>query len=357
MAHTATVLKIVLQDNIHRVTLGPVPEYSVVDAAVGRAFPDVGPCSVTFTDAKGEAVVLSESSFGSFMATSKVGPTGRPVLRLDVKVVEDRTLQAASSSDVDVSKGSKAARRTRRKPATSSAEVPWAWEEDVRDLEELVRELVGEEENTAEEGKRGLKSKASSKKKRRQQGGSKKEEGALRADRLAAEAPRVEQAKLVLEVRLSGVAKTPEHDEQFGSGQKWHGKANEAAEGLEFKEADFPGIQAERSDIHRGHDDREDSCSAEASQRAKTQESSQQDIAASEPMELAAEEAKRSRSASCPGRLIRHTLADSDGEQEPLPQLWPATPESTPPTSPRDQRGQWPQVSWVPAHPAWISAA
>lgn len=80
-----TILKVTCQGQIYRLHLEPEPEFSVVSETVRELCPDGKEGSVSFTGAGGAPCCLTEHSFEEFLSTARLGPTGRPMLRLELQ--------------------------------------------------------------------------------------------------------------------------------------------------------------------------------------------------------------------------------------------------------------------------------
>jgi len=147
----AAVLKVACQGQVHQFDLGSDPDYATVDAALRSICPGMTPGgSAKYIDPEGDLCTLVESTFRDFITTSSMmaGPSDPLVLKL--------LLPAPSEQPPSFEVGGAVPpvgprRRHRRCPASPQAKA--AWEEDDRDLEELLHEICGTEEEFRKESR------------------------------------------------------------------------------------------------------------------------------------------------------------------------------------------------------------
>lgn len=139
----AFVLKVACQGQIHQFDLGSDPDYVTVDAALRKVSPGMASGSAKYIDPEGDLCTLVESTFRDFIVTSSMlaGPSDQVVLNLLLPAAVEQAPRAdASVAAIPVGPQ----RRHRRCLASPQAKA--AWEEDDRDLEELLHEICGTEE-------------------------------------------------------------------------------------------------------------------------------------------------------------------------------------------------------------------
>jgi len=200
------VLKVSYLGEIHRIALADEADLASVEAAVLSSWPQTGSCTSTFASQDGSSSqILTEGNFKELVAASKTGPSGRLTLRLDIhaadKIGADATIdkstlqsigallaaefsallkaapteapeakpspseqpkqpspseqpkrQTASSSYAEAN--SRSTRRRATAASASSTAPRQQWEEDKRDIDELIRELGLQEAGSAGATKR-----------------------------------------------------------------------------------------------------------------------------------------------------------------------------------------------------------
>jgi len=328
-----TVMKVSCGEQLHRVLLPAEPDFASVEAAIQRLAS--GPGIATFVGTKGAPRVLSEATFDELLATAYVGPTGRPTLRLDlqpplavglqpVATMTSQTEGACSGEsgkrrDKVSRKGERRSGKSSKSSSGSSSKAPW--QQDTRAIDDLVDDIGGEPFSRQATGRTEKSYKKKSRRKKAQEGSSgmcsvqeespedlhcEGEEGAADAPAIALG---VEQAKAVDVVESIG---------SLTQGALWDVAAAKYEEG-------------------QAVDDVMASISTQDS-RHSLEECLSLDDAPSGTFSTAALDV-----------------------QQPSPTtLWDATPESTPPTSPRHCRSQFqavgpPQaVFWMPV-PVWMT--
>mmetsp|Transcript_130472 Transcript_130472/g.418349 ORF Transcript_130472/g.418349 Transcript_130472/m.418349 type:complete len:377 (-) Transcript_130472:111-1241(-) len=371
----AVVLKIVSHGQVHRVLLAPEPDYAAVRGALRSLWPDAGEAVAKFADGSGCMKTLGEVSFQSFLGTasSMVGAQVRPVLRLlvapDEAALEDLVQLKAAENEgtakLEAASGGKPRRRLRCKlGALPGQREASEWQEDGRDLEELLKEFEGAVAGTAAAPvKTAI---VPSKRKRHKVQKVKRkvsipqapvavEESAdsdLEAHNSDDESLAPDSALAQFEGDAAAKLEKESEEHEAGAWPKYQ-EETEAEEGVDVDGA--PGKWA----AHEAQLELE--AQLQAMETADEFEGEQTKMDFSEDD---GEEVYRSpslvRSSSCPcprTRLTSIDSADDEEEEEPPCQLWPATPECTPPPSPRrandsDHIAMWmPGVLWVPALP------
>jgi len=142
----ASILKITCGGQIYRVVLESGFDFEAVDVAVRRVLPGFATADTTFpSEVTDEVQPLAPETFEAFTATGKQLGSGQVVLRLEVpqSSEEQPELQTTRTSSVPLPIRS-------RKQATIS---PSAWQEDTRPLDDLVAR-VQQSKNANGKGKR-----------------------------------------------------------------------------------------------------------------------------------------------------------------------------------------------------------
>lgn len=308
--------------------------------------------AVEFVDADGTSCELSANSFERFLATAKVSATGIPVFRLEVRLHEGSALRAASMAGAPAplspspapEKGQTKSRRSRpRAPAgTSSKTARSQWKEDNRDLDELVK-AVGVEKVTkpAEANQKRLRGKKATKKAHAPGKSKRVKEGA----KDAADEDKEEDDDMVDEEDWSDY----DEAEAERARQDWA----EFYEVLAFPDKDVPR-KAPAENEKGGQEEEEDAPNSAEQVVADSAAHPPADV----PVAEAAPEAQEDE-------IQEKQMYESDAsalKAEPC-ELWPATPDYTPPVTPRQEvpRHEVPPfdpmqpVVWVPV-PVWVPA-
>ncbi|CAE7722063.1 HMCN1 [Symbiodinium sp. CCMP2456] len=259
----STVLKITSGGQIFRVLFEKSPDELDYEAVKAAAADLCGLDSRSrYLDQDGASVVLSEETFRTFQTTATRSTHSASVMLLRLNVVEIET------------------------PKTS------AWQEDLRDLDELLAQFdEPDKRNRKKRKKRMAKTKSQTRNSNMEASGTQR--------------PLPPQS---LEVEISYSSTT----------------AIEDLSQMEMQTSQPPQVDIGVSDV-----DDDSVCGLAVDNR---DEASDDDVLV--------------RAASCPPTLGEDLVAEVDRQDE-ASQLWPATPESTPPQSPR-------AVVWVPAVPVFM---
>lgn len=146
------VLKISCSGQIHRVLLDDEPSFAAIDAVLRGLWPGMRPGSAKYMDSDGDSCSLVEGTFEDFLTTSgsKAGTPDRTILKImiadDAAPAKQRAPQTPEAHGTVTS--ARAARASRHRAAQH--QVPeTTWEEDERDLDELLCQLGDESEPAA----------------------------------------------------------------------------------------------------------------------------------------------------------------------------------------------------------------
>lgn len=139
------VLKVACQGEVHRLSLGLNPDYNAVEVALRKLWPNIVAGSVKYIDPEGDLCTFVEGTFSDFLATSKLmsGANERCVLKL---VILDHQMRIEGHDALE--KPALAALGSARRRLRRSAPMPVAkdsWKEDGRDLEQLLRQIGHED--------------------------------------------------------------------------------------------------------------------------------------------------------------------------------------------------------------------
>lgn len=327
------VLKIFSYQQVHRVLLAPEPDFATVAGAVCSLWPDTEQILMKFTGADGTLQPLGEETFGAFLLSATCPlPPGKPMLKLLVAADEGAFVELAKAQ-ADVSKllvpfvdnDPKPRRRFKSKLALGAPAA--GWQEDNRDLESLLKDLGLDTEpmpvpvTTKFAGTKG------------------KSAGGRRRRCRGPAAPRARAAAGAAAELPAEPSSEAESDED-GTESITHGVQDDATARYDTNQFDDGGacdtamvkaaLFSRSADMQYGE--------------ASTQEGSEYDIDDGPGSPKALE---RSYSCPCP-RLTSLALEDAEVQEELAPtQLWPATPESTPPSSPRHIEDEAQVTTWV----------
>lgn len=251
-----------------------------------------------FVDTAGASRILTEGALIQFLATAYVGPTQRPTLRLELLPCCGGP-RAAVVTVRGAAKHQAAAAAEKVAAAASATQ----WAEDTRDIDELVRSIgcdqwlatATQEASSRQRGKRtGKRTRPAEKRKQ-------------------------ERVDVGGGDEVEDEEEGPEAEEEEGQKHAaWNldGKQDYKDEGSPEEDGKDEGSTEEDSEAHdeKGGHETQDSEEFEEEWESK----------------------------------------ESESEQQPPMTLWPATPESSPPSSPRFRSHLQP-VFWVPV-PVWIPA-
>lgn len=341
------VLKIFSYQQVHRVLLAPEPDFATVAGAVCSLWPDAEQILMRFAGADGTRQPLGEETFGAFLLSATCPlPPGKPMLKLLVAAEEGAFAELAKAqADMPkllvpfVDNDPKPRRRFKSKLALGAPAA--GWQEDNRELDSLLKDLGLDTEPVpapVPAKVAGTKGKSA--------GGRRKRCRGRAAAGAAAELP----------VEPSSEAESDED----GTESITHGVQDDATarccRGSEVEDhqgRDTCGIEGyDTNQFDDGGACNNATAKAALFSRsadmqygeASTEEGSEYDIddGPGSPKALG-----RSYSCPCP-RLPSLALEVAEVQEELAPtQLWPATPESTPPSSPRPIEDEAQVTTWV----------
>lgn len=144
------VLKVSCGGQIHRVLLSDEPSFDVIDAILRDLWPGMRPGSAKYVDSDGDLCILVEGTFEDLLTTSKTATPDRTILKItiaDEVAPAKKSISKAPEAHGNVSSG-RSALAPRRRAARS--QVPEStWQEDERDLDELLSLFDDEPEPSA----------------------------------------------------------------------------------------------------------------------------------------------------------------------------------------------------------------
>jgi len=146
------VLKVSSGGQIHRVLLEHEPSFSSVDAVLQGLRPGMRPGSAKYLDADGDLCSLVEGTFEDFLIISgcQAGKKDRTILKITIE--DDAAPARTVGLQAPEARGNANAARARpiaRRKAARQPVLQTTWEEDRRDLEELLCQLEDEPESEA----------------------------------------------------------------------------------------------------------------------------------------------------------------------------------------------------------------
>lgn|ERR1740121_1517416 len=157
---TGAVLKVTCEGHIYRMPFDAELGCAVALTAVHELLPDAKVGAATFPGADGSNRVLTEDTFEEFLTTAMTAPSGRATFKLQMDLPGESAQQEqvaiaqpepgpqpqGSGGGADGAKRprSGAVRRAQRRQAKAAAEAARTqWEEDPRDLDQLVSAVEG----------------------------------------------------------------------------------------------------------------------------------------------------------------------------------------------------------------------
>lgn len=352
-ASPGAVLKVSCHGEIHRVVFESTPDFPSVQAAVRDIWPNSNLNATTFVDVVGHSRILTELAFGNFLLSAKAGTSGRPTLRLEVQPLDGAApvgseagvaLEGLKTATVVAhekdtkcplltwkpTEGSGTAvqipathpatglrsdlaplKHARRRTAATAATPVKQWEEDTRDIEELLRELGLQDTSSAEVPKKRKRGKKTSSARGAQQGVHQE----LPEEATSSQEHRAEDAG-----SPSGLQTAREGNPGTGSTQEDVRPSGDATLVLEMQVATPAVLQARTPEDANAEQQEEEVLEQERKQGMD---------------EGTEEDALLDRTClPLPDEGPDDGHVEGDAAEIPMA-VWPATPESTPPTSPR----------------------
>jgi len=338
---TSTILKVACEGHIYRVPFKPELGLAATVAAVSKLVTSASDGMLTFGEHSPQ--LLTETTYDDFLAQGKVGPAGGTAFRVQLQlpgghaaldtspapVGDHGTISSGESSACPRRQCSGAVRRAQRRQAKTRAAAAASrqWEEDPRDLDLLTSALEGEaappsvppRKPTRQQGKAT---------KAKQQGSALEANAAEETQGVAKPLGGADTAAHLVCNMQNLLVEGSKESELYEEGQ---GEADEMMP--TGARSAYQALAASSLQAATGHDamlslaDKASECATE---------STCGDVGDDDVHEEAA--------------------PDVESESSDLPvELWPPTPESTPPSSPRCFRNQFQPVYWVPV-PVWIPA-
>lgn len=391
--HAGFVLKVSCDGDIQRITFEGAPDFSAVDAAIRGIWPLAGARAATFDGADGAARALTYDNFEEFKATARIGPAGRHLLRLEVAPPSSAPPPASRSSagdsntvaghaakapslhmpgkvelklevsvptatgspssgggkavqkaQIDQPSGSRGgakssalARHARRRVAAAVATPPTQWQEDTRDIEELLRDLGLPESpprvDTAKKRRQGKKTASS-------------------AGRCEVARP---QKKDIEKTSTHAGQEKPEEILQLSTKRQFVDQEDQVMQPV-GKSTLVLEVQVARPTAVQVETQEEQQQQPQEREQTREQEEAMAVNGADEvEMKSVLEHAEKEVvEGSAEFQHEGSGCNENDAVEEPM-SLWPATPESTPPTSPR--LAAVPQLYYWLAVPVWPSNA
>jgi len=334
---TSAVLKVTCEGHIYRVHFTPESGLAEAVAAVCKVVPRASDGMLTFGEEGPQ--VLTEQTYADFLAQGKEGPAGGVTFRVQLQLqagggtvdtppspAGGRASLSSSESGTRPKRCSGAVRRAQRREARAAraAVASHTWEEDPRDLDQLISALDGEapppvflqkavrKQGKATKAKKGSDSKAAS-----------AEEAQVLPNLRGDAKPAMPMLCSLQNIRADGHQEGKVREDDQGEAED----VTVPAEARFGQQALASSMQAPKRNITTMFADKASDCATE---------STCGDVGDHDVHEQAT------------------TGAESDSFDEPV-ELWPPTPESTPPSSPRYYGNQFQPVYWVPV-PVWIPA-
>jgi len=355
----ACVLKISCGSRIYRVGLEVQPDFEDVDAAVQRVLPGCGAADATF-GGDGEAHPLTPDAFEAFLATGRELASGQVVLRLGVSKLCDELPSATRPTLLQSAAPAKAAKLAKSRARGAS------WAEDERPLDELVAGLQevpkkGPQRHSKKKGARNSTSPSGA------QGadGDPAQAGddPLAPGRRDPDADRGEErggsAKPAAVVSMGALDADPGKGAiDLGPGARDPGAVRGESAGERGGSAGTAVVSTGAFEEDPGEDARSAELALEDSAAELAFEDPDEDaiIGLGPPLPKGLR-----RSSSCPAWALPALAAGAEAPRELPPEpseVWPPTPDSTPPHSPRlGCQVHWPaaadllaqqQFVWVP---------
>lgn len=304
------VLKVSCDDHIYRISVPWESDSASLWRLIESAVPGLGQRTLVFVDPVGKEQPLSSSTYSLFKSTAREAVSGRPILKLEaVPVTADSSRGSPPLSDKGPNDGivlrlRAYAGRGRRQPR--GVQQTRTWEEDPRDLDELLAQFDTQDSNAATVKKPG-------KVKKRK---NTTERSSLHSGEVLVEEKALEEGNSTILPRC------------------------EQLDGAELAEPQ--GLLLSEAHGDEPRPDRDQGLGGSVFSFDSTVEEQRQE---------AYDFRQMPRSASCPCFPVWPEVVSSDLESvsgQHLPQ-WPVTPESTPPVSPRGV--DYHQVVWVPV---WV---
>lgn len=363
--------------------------YAAIADVLSSLWPDLQAGSAKYADPEGDLCTLVESTFEDFMVTSGSEGEAREPVILKLVVPDEGAAQPQKQPAVGpplgqgaahseaASRASSHSARARCGGSTGGYEKA-CWEEDERDLEDLLREL-GEENSTDPDvaaASRAKRKRQKAKKKEARAATNKQGDEPIGGARIAALAEAASQA--AGSKKVHEVTEDVQQDVPVDLGQISPRSEDSDAE-FSGKESGLVRQDSMGSTQMPNEDEGEDAVKKGGERHlGVTQDACKDQLGAAEVSELEPPlELVRASSCPCPNtwRPLTASWGDDEDEEEPEKEglaalLWPATPESTPPASPRSAAvgpadfdehmpGQpvvWFQVPvWVPVLPMMVT--
>ena len=147
------VLKVSCDDHIYRISVPWESDSASLWRLIESAVPGLGQRTLVFVDPVGKEQPLSSSTYSLFKSTAREAVSGRPILKLEaVPVTADSSRGSPPLSDKGPNDGivlrlRAYAGRGRRQPR--GVQQTRTWEEDPRDLDELLAQFDTQDSNAA----------------------------------------------------------------------------------------------------------------------------------------------------------------------------------------------------------------
>jgi len=328
--------------------------FAAVKAAIKDALQPIDSFTVRYKCKEGKDKILSDKNFGHFLATAS-GPneSTHKVLRLDVST--------AKTPDTALSRQSHS-----------------TWQQDPRNLEELLAQFSDEDVKVKTEPPTCARRSRTTKQK--------KKEGTRKASRLAETRPLDDEHGAnnmeTSQPEDDGEEERPENEapKNVGNdpgpeqGKEWLSE-EQTEEKISVREDNYPKQEELQNDKYEQQDgeekaeekrrklkkntDHDDDGDDDYDDGGEEEEDEQYDEfkQCAENILESADGLSRSKSCPClPTHQVAKTPKTDPDSPEQFPEdvgcIWPATPDSTPPSSPRQGCGQH-HMAWVPV-PVWI---
>jgi len=133
----AVVLKISCQGQLHRILFGGMPDYADVDSAVKGLLPAYQPYATKYLDDEGDLCSLVEPTFADFLTMAKAAPSGQSVFHIEVFPLADAVSTDATHLAPPTAQPPRSGMRRQERPL----KLKGVWEDDVRDLDELLKQF------------------------------------------------------------------------------------------------------------------------------------------------------------------------------------------------------------------------
>lgn len=133
----AVVLKVAYQGQTHRIPFKDLPDYSACASAVQDCLPTGSAYATKYVDEEGDLCTLVESTFQDFLTTLNDGPGGQAVLRVEAVPLPGATLTKTSCQCPSCCPVAQRSLKRRQQPTAKPA-----WEDDKRDLDELLEQFI-----------------------------------------------------------------------------------------------------------------------------------------------------------------------------------------------------------------------